>query len=140
VRSARPLFKILVPTLKNALPVVDFLGLYKRELVSQISGVAAAFQGSELQFAGGERLHYLRAITPLTSEAAVAQDERFGTNRHNPYPVPGRLSKIQDVLPAFKCTNTDGRPTADDPPPCVVQEPLTFRGRTTAFPRIRADR
>ena len=71
---------------------------------------------------------------------ASDQAERFGTNRHNPYPVPGRLSQIQDVLPAYDCTNTSGRPTADTPPPCVVQDPPTFRGRSTAFPRIHADR
>jgi virulence factor Mce-like protein len=140
VHSARPLFDILTPVLREAQPVVDYLGLYKTELVSQISGVASDFQGSEPQFAGGPPVHYLRALVPFTSEAAVAQSERFSTNRHNPYPVPHALDKLKTGLEAFDCRNLGNRKSADNPPPCVVQKPLRFRGRATQFTRVYADR
>jgi virulence factor Mce-like protein len=140
LHAVHPLLRILDPTLENASPLVDYLGLYKRELVAQISGVAAAFQGSEPQVAGGPRLHYLRALVPFNSEAAVAQAKRLGSNRHNPYPVPGALSKLATGLEAFDCSNTSNPSAGDPAPPCRVQQPLRFRGRATAFPRIHADR
>ncbi|HEX8074621.1 MAG TPA: MlaD family protein [Thermoleophilaceae bacterium] len=140
VHSARPLFQILVPTLHEAQPVVDYLGLYKTELVSQISSVASAFQGKRPQYEGGPPIHYLRALVPFTSEAAVAQDRRLGTNRHNPYPPPLHLNRLKQGLLSFDCRNT-GNPTAGDkPPPCVVAPPLEFRGRATQFTRIYKDR
>src|SRR5438046_2496928 len=89
VHGTKPVFDVLVPVLRNAQPLVDYLGLYKGELVSQLSSVAAAFQASEPQVAGGPSFHYLRALVPFSSEAAVAQAKRLGSNRHNPYPLPG---------------------------------------------------
>jgi hypothetical protein len=73
---------------------------------------------------------------PFTSEAAVAQDKRFGTNRHNPYPLPRALDKLKTGLEAFDCRNTGNPSAGDTPPPCVVAKPLKFRGRATQFTRV----
>ena len=91
VHASRPLFDILVPVLRNAQPLVDYLALYKAEVASQISSVAAAFQGSEPQVAGGPPIHFLRALVPFSSESAVAQAKRLGSElealtRHH---IPG---------------------------------------------------
>ena len=140
VHASRPLFDILVPVLRNAQPLVDYLALYKAEVVSQISSVAAAFQASESQVAGGPRLHYLRALVPFSSEAAVAQAKRLGSNRHNPYPLPGHMNLLRTFELAFDCRNAGNPSGGDSTPPCVVQKPLRFRGKATQFPRITADR
>jgi virulence factor Mce-like protein len=140
VHATKPLFDILVPVLKNAQPLVDYLGLYKGELVSQISSVAAAFQASEPQVAGGRSLHYLRALVPFSSEAAVAQDHRLGSNRHNPYPLPGYMNRLKQFELAFDCSNVGNPSGSDNTPPCKVQRPLRFRGKAKQFPRIVADR
>ena len=68
-------------------------GLYKREIVATFANIAAATQGAEPPRAGGEPLHYLRALVPFTAEG-LAADKRFGTNRHNPYFLPGGLEKL----------------------------------------------
>jgi virulence factor Mce-like protein len=140
VHAVRPVFQILVPVLQNAQPLVDYLGLYKGELVSQISSVAAAFQGKIAQGAGGEPIHYLRALVPFSSEAAVAPDHRFGSNRHDPYPLPGYMNRLRTFEEAFDCRNVGNQPAPDDTPPCDVQAPFRFRGKSTQFPRLRPDR
>ena len=140
VHATRPVFDILLPVLRNAQPAVDYLALYKAELVSQISSVAAAFQGSEPQVAGGAPIHYLRALVPFSSESAVAQAKRLGSNRHNPYPLPGYMNRLKTFELAFNCANVGNPSGGDSTPPCVVQKPLLFRGKATQFPRITADR
>jgi ABC-type transporter Mla subunit MlaD len=140
VHAARPLFQVLVPVLRNAQPAVDYLGLYKAELVSQISSDAASFEAKVAQVAGGPPIHYLRALVPFTSEAAVAQAKRLGSNRHDPYPLPGYMNRLKTFELAFDCRNTSNPIGADQTPPCVVQKPLRFRGKATQFPRIYADR
>ena len=140
MHAARPVFQILVPVLQNAQPLVDYLGLYKAELVSQISSVASSFQGKVAQTAGGEPIHYLRALVPISAEAAVTQTERYGSNRHNPYPLPGYMNRLRTFEQAFDCRNTANPVAPDDTPPCEVQPPFRFRGKATQFPRLRPDR
>jgi virulence factor Mce-like protein len=137
VNAAHPVFRVLVPTLREALPVVRYLGLYKEEIVTTIANLAASTQASEQTGAGQPQLHYLRALVPFTAEGAAVQDRRFGTNRHNPYFVPLALLKLRQGLDSFDCSNT-GNPGSGEPaPPCRVQTPLLFQGRRTAFPRVK---
>ncbi|MEA2353021.1 MAG: phospholipid/cholesterol/gamma-HCH transport system substrate-binding protein [Thermoleophilaceae bacterium] len=140
VHAARPLFDVLVPVLQNAQPIVDYLGLFKGELVSQISSVAASFQGSEPQGAGGPSLHFLRALVPLSGEASVTQTQRYGSNRHNPYPVPGFMNRLKTFEQAIDCRNVGNTPAPDATPPCEVQKPFTFRGKARQFHRLVPDR
>jgi phospholipid/cholesterol/gamma-HCH transport system substrate-binding protein len=140
VKAAHPLFRILVPVLQNAQPLVDYIGLYKAELVSQISSVAASFQASLPQGAGRPPLHYLRAIVPFSDEAAVATDMRLGSNRHNPYPLPGYMNRLKSFELTFDCQNQNNPKGSDQTPPCVPQPPFRFRGRATKFPRLVPDR
>ena len=51
VDAAHPVFRILVPTLQQALPVVEFLGLYRHEVATAISSLAASRAGSALGIA-----------------------------------------------------------------------------------------
>jgi ABC-type transporter Mla subunit MlaD len=138
VRSAHPLLRILVPLLREAQPVVDYLGLYKEELVSQIAGVAAATQ-AVAPVGTGQSLHYLRVVVPFTAEGAAAQARRLTTNRHNPYFLPLALNRLKKGLLSFDCSNV-GNPGFEPAPPCLVQPPLHFRGRATAYPHIRKDK
>jgi virulence factor Mce-like protein len=140
VHAAHPVFDVLVPVLRNAQPLVDYLGIYKGELVSQIASVAAAFQASEPQVAGGPPIHYLRALVPFSAEGPLAEAKRLGSNRHNPYPLPGYMNRLKTFEEAFDCSNTSNPSAPDKTPPCRVQKPLRFRGKATLFPRIVADR
>jgi hypothetical protein len=137
VNAAHPVFRILVPTLRQALPIVQYLGLYKQEVVTTFSNLAASTQASEQPAAGQAPLHYLRALVPFTSEGAVVNDRRYGTNRHNPYLLPLGLLKLGNGgLESFDCSNTGNPGSADPAPPCKVQQPLLFQGRRTAYPHV----
>jgi phospholipid/cholesterol/gamma-HCH transport system substrate-binding protein len=140
LEAAHPVVDLLPPTLKEALPVVQYLDLYKQEVLDQETLLGASLQGSTPAVGGGPPVHYLRALVPFTSESLVAWQQREGTNRHNPYFLPHALDNLANGLQSFDCSNT-GNPSAQDPaPPCVVQKPLQFQGRATAFPHVEADR
>lgn len=140
VRAAHPLFRLLDPLLQEAEPVVDYLGLYRSDVVNATALVSAATQGSERPQGGGPPIHYLRALIPFTPEGLVAAEERFGTNRHNPYFLPRALEKLDTQLETFDCRNEDNRSAPGaEAPPCVVSPNLEFQGRRTRFPQVRKE-
>jgi phospholipid/cholesterol/gamma-HCH transport system substrate-binding protein len=136
VNHSRPLVRILVPTLQQALPVVQYVSLYKQEVVSAFANLAASTQGSLPTAAGGPSLHYIRALVPFTSEGLVVQGQRYGTNRHNPYFLPLGMLKLKTGLESFDCQNTGNPGGPESAPPCKVQKPLLFQGRRTAYPHL----
>ena len=140
VDAARPVFQLLTPALQEVNPVLDFLGLYEREAVAVWASLSSATQASQVG-ADGKRLHYLRALVPITHEGMVAADQRFGTNRHNPYFAPGGLAKLDTGLETFTCDNEGNQsPPGQAAPPCKVQVPPRFQGRSTAYPHVRRAR
>jgi phospholipid/cholesterol/gamma-HCH transport system substrate-binding protein len=139
VNAARPVFQQLHPALRDLLPVVDLVGLYKRETVAALGNAAAAFEYTDVA-SDGKRRHYFRSVIPFGPESFVVSDQRPGTNRHNPYPKPGWLDDIANGLDAIDCRNT-GNPSfpGSQAPPCKVQKPLRFRGLATLYPHVRKD-
>ena len=75
-------------------------------------------------------------VTLFTAEGAVVQDQRFGTNRHNPYLRPMGMLKLATGLESFDCQNENNPGSGQPAPPCKVQEPIEFQGRRTAYPRV----
>lgn len=139
VNAARPLFQALAPALRELLPVVDFAGLYKQEVATGFANVASSMQAVE-RGDDGQIRHYLRVLVPLNHEALVARTERFGTNRHNAYPAPRWLDDLANGLESIDCSHTgNDSPAGSEAPPCKVQPPLSFRGRSTAYPQVRRD-
>ena len=67
----------------------------------------------------------------------MAAQERFGTNRHNPYFLPGALNKLGSGLESFDCRHTVNQsPPGASAPPCVVAPNIEFQGRKTRFPQL----
>jgi hypothetical protein len=140
VRAAHPLFRLLVPLLREGLPVVDYAGLFRSEVIAAFANVAAATQGSERPTPGAEPLHYIRVLVPFGAEGLVGADQRYGSNRHNPYFGPRALENLARGLETFDCENA-GNPQREQPaPPCRVQQPFEFRGRRLAYPHVTRDR
>jgi phospholipid/cholesterol/gamma-HCH transport system substrate-binding protein len=142
VRAAPALIHQLEPLARDLRPTVDFLGLYRRELIQSWMNVAAATQATFQNPGAAKPLHYLRVLIPITTEAFVVQDKRFASNRHNPYFAPGALEKLATGLEAFDCANTSNPqplPVIGSAPPCKVQAPLQFDGATRSFPQLRRD-
>jgi phospholipid/cholesterol/gamma-HCH transport system substrate-binding protein len=138
VRAAHPLFKLLPPTLREAQPIVDYLGIYKEDLVAQLASFSAALNATAPAQSTGEELHYLRALVPFLPEGLAVYDQRIGSNRHNAYGKPGWLRDLPKGLESFSCTHA-GNPGPPDQgaPPCVVQKQVTFQGRSAAFTQVR---
>jgi virulence factor Mce-like protein len=138
VRAAHPLFKLLPPTLQEAQPVVEYLGIYKEDIVAQLSGFSAALNATAPAQSTGEQLHYLRALVPFLPEGLAVYDQRIGSNRHNAYAKPGWLRELPQGLQSFSCTHTaNPGPPNQAAPPCVQQQQVTFQGRSTGFTQVR---
>jgi hypothetical protein len=140
VDALHPIVRQLPPVLKEAAPVVQYLDLYKEEVMAHFTLLGDALQASAPIVDGGPPVHYLRALVPFTSESLVAWDKRPASNRHNPYPLPRWLDKLPQGLESFDCENIHNTPTPDPAPECKVQTPLTFQGRRTAYPHVEAAR
>jgi phospholipid/cholesterol/gamma-HCH transport system substrate-binding protein len=139
VDAALPLFRELTPTLQEAHPIVDYLGLYKSEVAATFAGVAAATQGTERTGPGRPPVHYLRALVPFTAEGFLVNDRRAGSNRHNPYGAPRWLDNLATGLESIDCSNTGNGGIPQPAPPCKVQEPIEFRGERNAYPHVTRD-
>jgi hypothetical protein len=119
---------------------VDYLGLYRQELVTQLANVASSTQATELTRAG-KRRHYLRTAIPFTPEGLATSTSRFGTNRHNPYFAPRALDQLASGLQSIDCRNTGNvSPPGTQAPPCKLQPPTAFRNRKTEFPQVKRDK
>jgi hypothetical protein len=140
VHGAHPLVESLNLALRDLIPVVDYLGLYKEEMVTQLANVASSTQPTELTRAG-KRRHYLRTLIPFMPEGLAIATQRFGTNRHNPYLAPRALDQLASGLPSIDCRNTGNlSPPGTQAPPCKLAPPIKFRGHSTSFPHVTRDR
>jgi phospholipid/cholesterol/gamma-HCH transport system substrate-binding protein len=138
VDSTRPVFQVLDPALRELVPVVQYLGLFKQDLVTSFANLSAAMQATAPSETGGRPVHYLRVVVPFTQEGFAFQSKRLASNRHNPYFTPEALRKLPEGLDAFDCANAGGRET-EPAPLCKVQAPLEFQGRRLAYPHVEAD-
>jgi phospholipid/cholesterol/gamma-HCH transport system substrate-binding protein len=99
--DARPLLARIDPTLRNLIPVLDYVGLYKRELAAFFALDSAATQATDLPPGRKSPLHYLRTTNPVNPEALAVAPRRLATNRPNPYLEPGGYGKLPGGLEVF---------------------------------------
>ncbi len=123
LNNTRPLLARLDPFLRNLTPILDYVGLYKREIAAFFANDTAATQATDVGFADDSRqVHYLRTTPPTNPEMMAAWPYRLGTNRSNPYTAPGGYDKLAteghlEVFGSYLCTSnpTPAPPTAVDP-------------------------
>ena len=132
VQATKPVFDILDPVLRQAVPVVQYLGQFNQDLITSFANLSAATQATK------DGIHYLRVIAPFTQEGYAGQANRLASNRHNPYFNPEPLLKLKTGLESFDCQNATGNET-EPAPPCKVQQPLEFQGRRTAYPHVEPE-
>lgn len=114
--NTRPLLAQVDPWLRNVTPIVDYLGLYRREIVSFFSLDAASTQASTSSPTSSTPLHYLRTTNPTSPEVLAGYPRRLPTNRSNPYVAPGGYSKLAteghlEVLDSYYCRTGGSPPT-----------------------------
>jgi phospholipid/cholesterol/gamma-HCH transport system substrate-binding protein len=127
--NTRPLLGRLDPWLRNFTPIVDYLGLYRREISAFLANDAAATQATELGFSDPNQfLHYLRTANPVNPEIMTGWPFRLATNRSNPYTEPGGYDKLKteghlEVFGSYLCTS---RPVPPTPEPNEFLSPLVI--------------
>ena len=90
--------------------MLDFIGLYKRELTAFFANTVAATQATTV--ASGRQLHYLRTTNPFNPENLAVYPRRLGTNRPNAYTEPGAFDKLPAGLRVLR--DAPVRPAAPD--------------------------
>ena len=108
LEDLRPLLGQVDPALRQLNPVLDYLGLYKRELAAFFANTTAATQATTVSSKGP--IHYLRTTNPLNPENLAVYPTRLPTNRPNPYTLPGHFDKLRDGLPSYETRHCDNGP------------------------------
>ena len=144
VDTAREAMPILHTAARDLRPVVDYLGLYRNEVMAAFMNVAAATQDTFRQPGAERALHYLRVLIPITNEGRVDQPRRLPTNRHNAYFKPRALDRLAQGLESFSCRHTSNPPAAPPigtaPRTCTEQQPWSFQGGPPrAYHRLTRD-
>ncbi|MCW2989483.1 MAG: hypothetical protein JWM73_77, partial [Solirubrobacterales bacterium] len=135
-----PFVDIVYPTTREITPIIDLVARYRRELVATMANVSASTQATSIGI-DGKPVHYVRTLVPIDEEALLGYAKRLPSNRHNAYFAPGGLARLSDGgLLASDCRNTTNAQTVpvigSGAPPCVLQPPWTFDGRTAYFPHV----
>lgn len=102
---AKPTLAQLDPFLANLNPVLEFVGMYQKELTSFAGNTSAA---SQAQFTNSSPTkgqssfgHYLRAFTMFTPDSLAYYPNKSVKTRSNAYPVPGAFDRLADGLRVF---------------------------------------
>ncbi len=99
--DTKPLLARTEVFLRDVQPIVDYLGLYKREIAAFFALDSAATQATDILPGTNKPVHYLRTTNPVNPEALAAWPKRLPTNRSNPYTEPGAYNQLPQGLPVF---------------------------------------
>jgi ABC-type transporter Mla subunit MlaD len=134
--NTRPLLARLNPFLRQLTPIVDYLGLYRREIAAFLANDSASTQATEAAFGSSHQLHYLRTSNPTNPEMLAGYPSRLSTNRSNPYTEPGGYDKLRTEghLEAFGghvCTSTPVPPAPEPLDPWLSADLIELLNRFT---------
>ena len=109
--NTKPILARVDPFLRQLTPIVDYLGLYRREIAAFFANDSAATQGIDRGIANpADLINYLRTSQPMNPEMMAGWPFRLGTNRSNPYTEPGGFDKLRteghlEVYGSYLCTS-----------------------------------
>jgi phospholipid/cholesterol/gamma-HCH transport system substrate-binding protein len=117
--NTRPLLRRLDPFLRQFTPIVDYLGLYKREIAAFFANDSAVTQATDTAQSRSGQVHYLRTQNPSNPEIMAGYPTRLSTNRSNPYIAPGGYDKLRTEghLEVFGAQGCGATPVPAEPAP-----------------------
>jgi virulence factor Mce-like protein len=168
LKGLPPLLDAFQPFLKNANPMVRYIGQNKREVTGFFANVTASSQAYDLGGSGGvlrgtdHLVHYLRASQILNPETLSFYPRPLGTSRLNPYVAAGTtLDQLKNGGSIFGTCPSGNVAVPTDASPSTLTpliEPYVFRtpdkdavatpackaqgnypGFATAFPQLTAE-
>jgi phospholipid/cholesterol/gamma-HCH transport system substrate-binding protein len=146
-QAFHPALDVLVPALKQLAPVIDFIGLYRREIVAAMANLAANLQArAPAQTTGWPDIpgsaSYLRSLAAIGNESVFGQSVREPTTRSNAYFSPGELAFLsRGGLLAASCSNVGNVSQSKlgfANVPCRVQPGFTWNHLVRYFPHVTA--
>jgi phospholipid/cholesterol/gamma-HCH transport system substrate-binding protein len=163
LREMPPLLADFEPFLRNANPMVDFIGRYRREVTAFFANTTAASLSRDVALPKTTLpVHYLRTSQTLSPDSLTFYPRPLADSRQNAYMLPNAMDLLKTGLPVLStatCANGEPAPpeTADPEtlaplieeyafrtagrdvaaPPCNAQG--VFPGWGTAYPQLRAE-
>jgi phospholipid/cholesterol/gamma-HCH transport system substrate-binding protein len=161
-----PLLDAFQPFLRNANPIVDYIGNNKREVTSFFANTTASSEAVDLTDVLARAktpVHYLRTSQIMNPESLTFYPRPLGSTRLNPYAKPNMLDQLASGLSIFgngPCPSGNvAIPTSTLPAEIVPQiQQFAFRtdnkdaiaspackpqgnyaGFSTSFPQLRAE-
>jgi phospholipid/cholesterol/gamma-HCH transport system substrate-binding protein len=142
-----PTLDALLPAVRQITPVIRFIGLYRKELVTAMANLAASLEAQASAHTNGYpdapgSASYLRSLAIVGNETPFGQSVREPTSRVNPYFSPGELTNLaRGGLQAATCANT-GNPSQSHLPfgnvPCRVQPGFAWNRLVRYYPHLAA--
>jgi virulence factor Mce-like protein len=121
----KPTVDALLPASRQLAPIISFVALYRRELVTTMGNLAASLEARGPANTPSGSASYLRAISMIGDESVYGQSVREPSNRHNTYFSPGELVNVQrGGLLSSDCANVKNQaqiPNTSGNVPCRVQ-------------------
>jgi ABC-type transporter Mla subunit MlaD len=169
LRDFRPFLGELDQPLRQLNPILRFLGTYRSEIRAFFANTVAASQAFDRPPKATGPVHYLRTLNPINPENLAQYPRRLGSNRTNPYEIPGGYALLaNNQKRSFEirhCSNGVPTPVPPDPtqgplalynnilrfafggagaavprPPCIKQEKQTGTdGVPRDYPHVVAD-
>jgi hypothetical protein len=137
-----PALDALLPAVRQVSPIINFIGLYKTELVTAMANLAASLEASAPANTPSGTASYLRSLAVVGNESTFGQSVREPTNRANTYFAPGELANVaRGGLLAASCANTGNASQSGfglQNVPCRVQPGFEWSGLVRYFPHVTA--
>ena len=138
LRGAKPVFESLHTYLPELNPILSFANFQQQQLSDFFQNGSGSLNATLPALPGEGPRHYLRAYGAQNSRSLGIQRDRQNYDRGNAYPAPNYIKRIRPlgISEAWDCKPTGGeqRDPAQGLPPCFVQPPSLFDGRS--FPRL----
>jgi phospholipid/cholesterol/gamma-HCH transport system substrate-binding protein len=143
----RPALDALLPAVRQITPLINFIGIYRKELVTAMANLAAGLEATAPAQSNGwpdrpGSASYLRAISVVGNETPYGQSVREPTNRDNTNFAPGELANIaRGGLLSASCAyahNASQSHFGFQNVPCRVQPGFRWNGLVRYFPHVTA--
>jgi phospholipid/cholesterol/gamma-HCH transport system substrate-binding protein len=137
-----PALDALLPAVRQVSPIINFIGLYKTELVTAMANLAASLEGRAPANTPSGSAGYLRSLAVAGNESVFGQSVRAPGNRSNSYFSPGELASVaHGGLFSASCANTKNAsqsPVTFANVPCRVEPGFRWAGLVRYFPHVTA--
>jgi len=140
VESADPAMEPLHLAMRQLIPLMKMFAATSETTVASLANQGAVFNGQAVNETGATQ-GYVSAWLTAWNEIVGGWVKKLPSHRSNPYPAPKATSDIANGgIASFDCRNT-GNPPILPPfgtgtPPCKLQGPWTFDGKTAYYPRL----